>query len=298
VTTTNHRQWINSPPDIVYRALLDPRAVQAWMVPDGMASQVHQFDPWVGGLFRVSLRDEAPTGSGRTSAHTRAYHGRFVELVATRRIVRTVEFETDDPAMRGEMRIVIDLAPVEGGTELTAVHEGLPIGVRLEDNDLSWRVSLAKLAAICEMDHDGPQRPPTHVGAYALCVVDGRILLARMAPGMVDGGQWTLPGGGVDWGEDPALAVLRELDEEAGLSGTIRGVAGIYSFAYWRSPARPRRPVHHMGIVFDVEPVLGDLRNEAEGSTDCCAWVPLDEADALPLVPLAAYGVGLAERRT
>lgn len=118
-----------------------------------------------------------------------------------------------------------------------------------------------------------------------------------MAPGMVDGGRWTLPGGGVDWGEDPALAVLRELEEEAGLSGTIRGVAGIYSGTHWRSPSRPRRPVHHLGIVFDVEPALGDLTNEAEGSTDCCAWVPLDEADALPLVPLAAYGIALVGRR-
>jgi uncharacterized protein YndB with AHSA1/START domain len=65
----------------VYRALLDPRAVATWMVPTGMTSHVHAFDPREGGAFRISLTYDAPIGAGKTTAHTDTYHGRFVELV-------------------------------------------------------------------------------------------------------------------------------------------------------------------------------------------------------------------------
>jgi 8-oxo-dGTP diphosphatase len=135
--------------------------------------------------------------------------------------------------------------------------------------------------------------PRTYVGAYALCVRDGCMLLARIVEGGLDAGMWTLPGGGIDWGEDPTAAVLRELDEETGLTGTITGITGVYSRAYLRSPDRPRDPVHHLGLVFAVEAHVGDLRFEANGSTDCCAWVPLGDLGTLPLVPLAVYAAGL-----
>ena len=60
----------------------------------------------------------------------------------------------------------------------------------------------------------------TKVGAYAFCVrSDGAVLLARIAPCFPDAGSWTLPGGGVEFGEHPDAAVLRELGEETGLTG-------------------------------------------------------------------------------
>src|SRR6185369_5668098 len=117
---------VNAPRASIYRALLDARAVATWMVPDGMTSHVHAFDPREGGAFRISLTYDAPTGTGKTTAQTDTYHGRFVRLVPDRQVVEVVEFETDDPAMRGEMTITIDLADAEGGTELAAVHAGLP----------------------------------------------------------------------------------------------------------------------------------------------------------------------------
>ncbi|HEV2126341.1 MAG TPA: NUDIX domain-containing protein [Chloroflexota bacterium] len=81
--------------------------------------------------------------------------------------------------------------------------------------------------------------PRTYVGAYAVCVRDERILLARLVAGVMDAGMWTLPGGGLNWGEDPAVGVLRELEEETGLTGTITGILGIYSRSFLRSPERP-----------------------------------------------------------
>jgi 8-oxo-dGTP diphosphatase len=136
-------------------------------------------------------------------------------------------------------------------------------------------------------------QPRTYVGAYALCVRDGRILLARMGGSGPDAGGWTLPGGGIEWGEHPAAAVLRELGEETGLTGTILGMAGAYSRTYLRSAERPSDPVHHLGVLFHVEAHDGELRDEADGSTDCCAWVPLVEAGSYRLLPLAEFGVGL-----
>ena len=93
-----------------------------------------------------------PTGIGKTSAHTDTFHGRFVQLVKNERVVEVVEFETTDPAMRGEMTITYTLADADGGTDLLAVHDGLPRGLSTADNELGWRMSLAKLAALVEAD--------------------------------------------------------------------------------------------------------------------------------------------------
>ena len=144
---------LNAPRERVYRALVDPDAIAAWMVPEGMTSQVHAFEGRVGGAFRISLTYDAPTGTGKTTAHTDSYHGRFVELVPLERLVEVVEFETADPAMQGPMTITITLADAEdGGTELDAVHDGLPPGLSVADNEAGWRSSLAKLAALVEAD--------------------------------------------------------------------------------------------------------------------------------------------------
>ncbi len=61
-----------------------------------------------------------------------------------------VEFETTDPALQGEMTITITLADVDGGTDILAVHDGLPPGIPTADNQAGWRSSLAKLAELVE----------------------------------------------------------------------------------------------------------------------------------------------------
>jgi uncharacterized protein YndB with AHSA1/START domain len=150
MTSTRITRHFDAPAAAVYRALLDPRAVARWKVPDGMTGQVHAFDPREGGSFRISLTYDAPGGTGKTTPHTDTYHGRFVTLVPNEQIVEADEFETDDPALRGEMTITITLRAVDGGTDLLAVHEGLPPGVSPADNETGWRMALAKLAALVE----------------------------------------------------------------------------------------------------------------------------------------------------
>jgi uncharacterized protein YndB with AHSA1/START domain len=142
---------INAPRSRVHNALIDADAVAQWMVPTGMTSRVHQFEGREGGRFRISLTYDAPDAVGKTTAHTDTYHGRFVRLVPDEQVVQAVEFETEDPAMQGEMTITFTLADAQdGGTDLLAAHEGLPPGLSPADNELGWRLSLAKLAALVE----------------------------------------------------------------------------------------------------------------------------------------------------
>lgn len=141
---------INAPRKRVYSALVDANAIAKWKVPTGMASHVHAFEGREGGTFRISLTYDEPTRTGKTTAHTDTYHGRFVKLVPSERVVEVVEFETADPALRGEMTITITLTDADGGTDLLAVHDGLPPGLSPADNEAGWRMALAKLAALVE----------------------------------------------------------------------------------------------------------------------------------------------------
>ncbi len=92
-----------------------------------------------------------------------------------------------------------------------------------------------------------PDREVTRIGAYALCVDDGRILLTRIAPGSWSGvGEWTLPGGGLDFGEDPRDGALRELTEETGLRGEILDLADVLSWSdRWRHPRDGADEAYH-----------------------------------------------------
>jgi uncharacterized protein YndB with AHSA1/START domain len=151
VSTTRIGRHVNAPRAAVYRALLDARAIATWKVPTSMTSHVHEFDAREGGSFRISLTYDEPTGTGKTTAHTDTYHGCFVKLVPDEQVVEVTEFETTDPALRGEMTITISLADAEGGgAEIVAVHDGLPPGVPIADNETGWREALAKLAALVE----------------------------------------------------------------------------------------------------------------------------------------------------
>lgn len=128
MSSTRVGRRVNAPRANVYRALLDAQAVARWMVPNGMTSRVHAFDAREGGFFRISLTYDAPTGTGKTTAHSDTFHGRFVKLVTNERVVEVVEFETNDPAL----------------------HGGLPRGLPAADNEAGWKSSLAKLAALVE----------------------------------------------------------------------------------------------------------------------------------------------------
>ncbi len=141
---------INAPRSTIYRALLDPRAVAAWRVPDGMTSRVHAFEPREGGFFRVSLTYEAPSAAGKTDPRTDTYHGTFVKLVPDREVVELLAFETALAEFAGQMTITTTLTDADGGTDVSMSFDRLPPGVAPADNELGTRMALAKLAALVE----------------------------------------------------------------------------------------------------------------------------------------------------
>jgi 8-oxo-dGTP diphosphatase len=136
-------------------------------------------------------------------------------------------------------------------------------------------------------------REELRVAAYAVCVRDGRMLLARWVAR--DGvKRWTLPGGGMDHGEDPYDTVIREAEEETGYAVEPVALLGVDS----TRQTHPRRlgadvDFYGLGIVYEARVTGGELRHETDGSTDMAAWHPLDEVSALDRVGLVDAGLAL-----
>lgn len=130
----------------------------------------------------------------------------------------------------------------------------------------------------------------TRVAAYALCVDEsGRVLLCRIAPSVAAGEIWTLPGGGLEFGESPPVAVLRELAEEAGYDGEIVALADVTDRVFADSTSSGR--LHAIRVIYRVRVTGGELRDEIDGSTDTCQWFTPVDAAALNLGELARHAL-------
>ncbi|WP_316754354.1 SRPBCC family protein [Streptomyces herbicida] len=141
---------IQAPPAAVYRALVDPDAVAAWRVPDGMTAHVHAFDAREGGAFRVSLVYDEPGNPGKSGGCTDTYRGHFARLVPDQLVVEEIEFESDHDALRRPMTLTTSLTGADGGTDVDMVHEGIPDEIPREDNELGTRMALDRLARLVE----------------------------------------------------------------------------------------------------------------------------------------------------
>ena len=130
------------------------------------------------------------------------------------------------------------------------------------------------------------------VAAYAVILRGGRILLSRLAPSVTKEELWTLPGGGLDHGEDPRHAVVREIHEETGLDAEVGELARVYSAhlpGVWRQGRRV--DAHALRIVYDGWVPLDSPEPrvvEVGGSTADAAWQPVDDvlSGKVPVVPL------------
>jgi 8-oxo-dGTP diphosphatase len=111
------------------------------------------------------------------------------------------------------------------------------------------------------------------LAAYAVCIEDGRVLLARYVP--PEGvSNWTLPGGRVEHGEDPFDAVIREVAEETGCDAVVERLLGVDSRVIPVAGLRVPGPLPHqnVGIFYRVRITGGQLRPEPDGETAESVW--------------------------
>ena len=126
------------------------------------------------------------------------------------------------------------------------------------------------------------------VGAYGLCRDDdGRVLLARNSAASEFPGLWGLPGGGVEQGENPDEAVVREFAEETGLSVRVSGLRRVTADVA-RLPSNGALE-HTDRLIYDVVADGGVLRPEVDGTTDLVEWAVPDDR---PLMPFTARLLG------
>jgi 8-oxo-dGTP diphosphatase len=142
------------------------------------------------------------------------------------------------------------------------------------------------------------------VAAYAILARGSRerteVLLTRMSDRTRIQGRWTLPGGGIDHGEDPRDAVRREVYEETGLHVEPGEVVDVHSTHFTGSRADGLvEDYHGVHLIFaarpltesaDVEPHVVEL----DGSTDLAVWVPLADAFDLDLLGAARHALEVA----
>ena len=131
------------------------------------------------------------------------------------------------------------------------------------------------------------------LAAYAWCEQDGAVLLTRISVNGPGGGLWTLPGGGLDFGEDPVDGVVREVAEETGLDAVIGELLGVRSAVLEPAETISGHRVQTVGLLYRGQITGGELRNEADGSSDLAAWVPAAELEALPKIDLLRWALEL-----
>jgi 8-oxo-dGTP diphosphatase len=128
------------------------------------------------------------------------------------------------------------------------------------------------------------------VAAYAVVRDEhDRVLLCHIHPAVGVGDIWTLPGGGLEFGEAPSRAALRELGEETGFMGEIERLIDVDDRLFSSGDGAER--MHAIRIVYAVRLVGGSLRDGADGPTDTCRWIAPEEALTMRLGELARHAV-------
>ena len=132
------------------------------------------------------------------------------------------------------------------------------------------------------------------LAAYAVCIEDERVLLARYVSPMGDT-NWTLPGGKVEHAEDPFDAVIREVAEETGCDAVVERLLGVDSRVIPAAEARLGTEHQNVGIFYRVRITGGTLRREPNGETAESVWAPIPGVARLRRSSLVDIGFAMAQ---
>jgi 8-oxo-dGTP diphosphatase len=134
----------------------------------------------------------------------------------------------------------------------------------------------------------------TRVGAYGVVVQQNALLLSLWQGPREN--VWTLPGGGMELGEQPEEACVREIHEETGYQAELGGLLGVTSRTIQaeRRLRRPGVPLLTVQVIYRAEVVAGELRPETDGSSIDAAWIPLEDLDRHRVSPTVLRALDLA----
>lgn len=137
------------------------------------------------------------------------------------------------------------------------------------------------------------------IGAYGVVIRDDAILLTRISAIGYPPGWWALPGGGIDQGESPTAALVRELYEETGLAPRSVRLVDVHDI-HTVAPGRGDRfeDYHGIHLLYAVDVPMDQTPRvvEQDGTTDAVSWVGLAELarddlarEGLALLPVVEY---------
>ncbi|MEU1106866.1 NUDIX domain-containing protein [Streptomyces tibetensis] len=145
-----------------------------------------------------------------------------------------------------------------------------------------------EIDGVAEAVPDQLKRGSFRLAAYAVCIEDGRVLLAHHASN-----NWTLPGGRVEHAEDPFDTVIREVAEETGCSAVVERLLGVDSRVIPAAVARAGIEHQTVGIFYQVRITGGQLRPEPNGETVESVWTPIPDVARLRRSSLVDIGLAL-----
>jgi 8-oxo-dGTP diphosphatase len=138
-------------------------------------------------------------------------------------------------------------------------------------------------------------REHRHLGTYGVCRLGEHILLIRKARGPYTG-LLDLPGGRIEFGEEPEAALRREFIEETGLTITNATLLQVGSkVVRYVGDDGEEKALHHIGLIYEVSlsghggEILPAVKVGADGEdSNGSIWVRHADLEAATLTPFAA----------
>jgi uncharacterized protein YndB with AHSA1/START domain len=134
----------------IYHAMTEAGAVKQWLPPHGMTAEIVHFDARPGGRYRMVLRYDDQSISGKSGDNSDVVEARFVELVPDQLVVQEVDFVSQDPRFCGTMTMRWELSAVADATLVEIIASNVPDGISASDHADGMSASLANLAAFVE----------------------------------------------------------------------------------------------------------------------------------------------------